>query len=71
MLINPAVYQAVVIARALDLYASTGIKANRAYTPAAMMRTAAAITGRTFKARDYRGAAAALRAHADTLASAA
>ena len=69
MTISPSVYQAVVLARALDLYAATGIKANRAYTPSAMMRTASAITGQTFKRRDYRGASVALMAHADKLAA--
>lgn len=32
----------------------------RAYTPTAMMQAAREITGRTFKARDYMGAANAL-----------
>jgi hypothetical protein len=35
---------------------------NRAYTPTAMMKRAAQITGKTFKARDYVGAADALKA---------
>ena len=54
-------YQALVIAKALELYAKTGRSVNRAYTPKAMMRTAAAITGQTFKPRDYLVAAKALR----------
>lgn len=54
------VYGATVVASALRLYARTGIKANRAYTPKAMMQTAARITGKTFKPRDYLGAATAL-----------
>lgn len=56
-----SVYQATVIASGLDLYRKTGMKPNRAYTPKAMMATAAAITGKKFKARDYEGAAKALR----------
>lgn len=54
------VYRAAVIASGLRLYAATGMKPNRAYTPSAMMRAARSITGRAFKARDYEGAAAAL-----------
>ncbi len=55
-----AVYQAMTLKHALKLYAKTGIKANRAYTPSAMMRLASGITGKRFKARDYIGAIAAL-----------
>lgn len=54
------VYGAAVVASALRLYARTGIKANRAYTPKNMIATAAKITGKQFKARDYLGAAKAL-----------
>ena len=61
--INPSTYQALVIAKALELYARTGIKANRAYTPTAMMRMATKITGKTFRPRDYLPAAQALRDH--------
>ena len=51
--INPEVYQALVIARALKLYAKTGIKANRAYTPTNMLRMATKITGKSFKRGQY------------------
>jgi hypothetical protein len=57
-----AIFRATVIEHALRLYAKTGIRANRAYTPSAMMRAATDITGRKFKARDYLGAADAIRA---------
>jgi hypothetical protein len=57
-----AIYRATVIESALRLYAKSGLRVNRAYTPAAMMRVAAEITGKKFKARDYLGAADALRA---------
>lgn len=57
---NTDMYQALVVRKALQLYAKTGIKANSAYTPSAMMRTAERITGRRFKSRDYLGATAAL-----------
>lgn len=56
------VYRAAAIASGLRLYAKTGMRPNRAYTPSAMMRAARGITGRTFKARDYEGAASALSA---------
>jgi hypothetical protein len=54
-------YRAIVIANGLKLYAKTGMQPNRAYTPKAMMAAAAEITGKTFKARDYEGASAALK----------
>jgi hypothetical protein len=57
------VYAAMVLAKALVLYAKTGMKVNRAYTPKNMMATAAKVTGKTFKARDYEGAAVALGAY--------
>ena len=55
-----ATYQALVLKSGLKLYANTGMRPNRAWTPTAMMRLAAHITGKKFKARDYLGAAAAL-----------
>lgn len=55
------VFVALTVARALDLYRKTGMKANRAYTPKNMMATATKVTGKKFKARDYEGAALALR----------
>lgn len=58
---HPETFRRLVIAQALELYARTGIKANTAYTPAAMMKAARDITGQTFKARDYAGAARAIR----------
>jgi hypothetical protein len=51
-----AMYQALVVKSALGLYARTGLKANRAYTPKAMMATAKRITGVSRGARDYYGA---------------
>ena len=62
------VYQATVIGSALRLYAKCGLKVNRAYTPSAMMKVATALTGKTFKARDYLGAADALKAWAEAQA---
>lgn len=57
-------FRALAIAKALKLYATTGIKVNRAYTPKAMMAMAAKITGQRFTARDYLGAAEALTTYA-------
>lgn len=58
-------FRAIVVANAIDFYAKTGMKVNRAYTPSAMRRTAEFITGKKFKARDYAGMSAALREWAD------
>ncbi len=57
-----ATYVAIVLAAGLRLYAQTGIKPNKAYTPKAMMQKAAQMTGQKFKARNYIGAAQALDA---------
>jgi len=53
-------YTAIALKAGLRLYAVTGMKPNSAWTPKAMMTRAASITGKTFKARDYAGAIAAL-----------
>lgn len=60
--VDPRVYQALAVASALRLYARTGMKANRAYTPTQMMLTAQRITGQVFKPHAYMVAAAALTA---------
>ena len=57
-----ATYQALVLKSGLKLYAKAGIVPNRAWTPGRMMKLAAHITGKKFKARDYLGAVAALEA---------
>jgi hypothetical protein len=54
------VFAAAAIKTALKLYAKTGMQVNRAYTPRNMIAAASRITGKTFKARDYLGAAQAL-----------
>jgi hypothetical protein len=61
------VYRALVVANALRLYARTGLKVNRAYTPTAMLRTASIMTGRKFKRGQYLEAADALEAEATRL----
>jgi hypothetical protein len=55
-----SIYQCKVVASALRLYAKTGMKANRAYTPTNMLRTAEALTGKKFKRGQYEEAAQAL-----------
>jgi hypothetical protein len=59
------IFQALAIAQGLKLYARTGMRINRAYTPKNMMAVAAQLTGQRFKARDYLGAAQALSDWAD------
>ena len=51
------VFAMAVVASGLKLYARTGIRPNRAYTPKAMMQAASRRTGKKYKARDYIGAA--------------
>lgn len=63
--IDPQKYQALVIRRALLFYVKTGQRVNRNYTPSNMVRMATQITGKTFKPRDYLGAAEALQAWVD------
>jgi len=58
---NPRIFQALTIAKALEIYAKTGIQANTLYTPANMRRMAQSLTGLIFKPRDYLGMAQALR----------
>ena len=55
-------YRAITIKHGLKLYAKTGIKPGRAYTPTAMLRAAGEITGQTFKRGQYAQAIAALEA---------
>lgn len=64
---NPSIFQALVIAKALRLYSKTGIKANRMYTPTNMRLMAEKITGLRFASRDYISMATALEAYADNL----
>jgi hypothetical protein len=54
-------YVALVLASAIDLYVKTGMKANRAYTPTNMLKTASRLTGRQYKRNQLRQAAADLR----------
>ena len=63
-------YVCTALASGLRLYAKTGMKPNRAWTPKAMMAKAAELTGKKFGARDYEGAAAALKLKAEEIANA-
>lgn len=54
------VFRARVIANGLRLYARTGMKPNRAYTPTAMIKAANEITGHVYCRGQYEAAAAAL-----------
>jgi hypothetical protein len=56
------VFAMAVLASGLRLYARTGMKPNRAYTPTAMLRAAGIHLGRTFKRGAYLEAADALTA---------
>lgn len=55
-----SVFAMITLKGALSLYAKTGMKANRAYTPKNMRLTAEKWTGKKFGARDYAGMIAAL-----------
>lgn len=58
---SPNIYQALAIKHALNLYARTGRRANRAYTPKAMLATASAITGHVYRRGQYAAAALGLQ----------
>lgn len=42
-------YQAITLKHAIKLYARTGMKANRSYTPTNMLKAATTFTGRKYK----------------------
>jgi hypothetical protein len=62
-----ACFAAFALASALKLYAKTGMKANRAYTPTAMLRAASKITHKTYKRGDYLTAAADVQKWAEEM----
>lgn len=64
-----SVYAMTALASALKLYARTGLKVNRAYTPKAMLEAASRYTGQTFKRGQYMEASDALRAKAQEVAA--
>ena len=56
------IFRAIAIASALRLYARSGMRVNRAYTPKAMLAAAEQITGQVFKGKNkYMAAAQALQ----------
>ena len=61
------IFQAIVLASALKLYAKSGMKVNASYTPTNMLRTAGQITGKHYKRGQFEEAATDLRAYADEL----
>jgi hypothetical protein len=64
------IFQSLVIASALRLYAKTGMQANRAYTPTNMLKAASEYTGKKYKRGAYEQAAQDLTAYADALKAA-
>ena len=50
-------YRAIVLKTGLKLYAKTGMKPNRAWTPTAMLKAASSITGKSYKRGHYHEAA--------------
>lgn len=62
-----ALLRARTIASALRLYARTGMKANRAYTPSNMLAAATGITGKQYKRGQYVQAADDIKVWADNM----
>ena len=58
-------YQAIALRTALRLYAATGMRVNRAWTPTAMLRTAGRISGTTRSRGQYMEAADDLQSWID------
>lgn len=61
------VFRARVVASGLRLYAKTGMKPNREYTPTNMLRAASAMTGEKYKRGEYLRAADDLTRLADEM----
>jgi len=64
----PIFFQALAIRHGLRLYAKTGMKPNRDWTPTAMLRVASQITGKKYKRGDYLRAADDIKAVLDEAA---
>ena len=60
-------FRAIAIAQALKLYAKTGMKVNRAYTPTRMLAVASSMTGKTYKRGQYAQAGEDLQNWADAI----
>jgi len=65
-----ALFRAAVIASACRLYAQTGIKANRAYTPTAMLKAATQITGQKYRRGQHMKAALDIKIWCDAMKAA-
>jgi hypothetical protein len=65
-----ALYRATAIEHGLRLYAKTGMKPNRAWTPSAMLQAATGITGKPYKRGQYVKAADDVKAWAVAMAAA-
>jgi len=61
-----SVFAMLALASGLRLYAKTGMKPNRAYTPSRMLAAAEQYTGLKFKRGEYEKAAQALTLAAET-----
>ncbi len=55
------------LAMGMRLYAKTGMKPSRSWTPTNMLKTASTYTGKTYKRGQFAQAAADLLAYADVL----
>ena len=64
-----SVVRAYYLASALSLYAKCGIRPTRGVGPRDMMKMASELTGKKFAARDYSGAAAAVKEWASLMRS--
>jgi hypothetical protein len=63
-------FQVMAISRGLRLYAETGMKPNRAWTPSAMLKAATSYTGKHYRRGEFIKAADDLKTWADTMAAA-
>lgn len=62
-------FQATALASGLRLYARSGMKPNRAWTPTAMLKLASSFTGKAYKRGAYLAAAEDVKAWADAMAA--
>jgi len=65
-----ALYQAIAVRSGINLYAKTGMKPNRMWTPTAMLATAGRICGKTYRRGEYARADADLTVWIETMKSA-
>lgn len=65
MNVDPALFHAMALKSGIRLYAKTGMKPARDWTPTNMLRTAEQITGLKFKRGEFEKAAQALQCFCD------